>query len=469
MAIKSHKAEGATWTPDTASHCWPSVAHVKGWISPGQPRRAPGVLMPLRATDVFTPAAFPTQTYIERTGVRLEQSLRDALDTQGQIVSLVGPSKSGKTVLVERVVGPDRLITITGAGIENPDQIWTRVLDWMGSPIEVEQTSTTSGKVGAEAGASGSAGFLGFANATVEAKASAEAGHERGNTSTYPRSGLTQVIREIGNSDFVVLVDDFHYMARVAQVEAAKALKEASRSGVKICTAAVRHRGDDLVRANPELRGRVQAVDLEYWSPIDLARIATVGFGALRMDVGNELVKRLVAESAGSPQLMQLLCLHTCFELGVREALTAQQAFSIPESLMESIFERASATTDFRTLVDVIDSGPRTRGMERKTYDFKDGTSGDVYRCVLKALAADPPRQSFPYEELTRRTAEVCKSAAPVGSSVVGTCLHMSKLALEKFPNERALDWDEQKQVLDLPDPYLLFYLRWSKRLDQAD
>jgi hypothetical protein len=45
------------------------------------------------------------------------------------------------------------------------------------------------------------------------------------------------------------------------------------------------------------------------------------------------------------------------------------------------------------------------------------------------------------------------------------TCVHMATLALEKFPTERAVDWDEQKQVFDVPDPYLLFYLRWSGRL----
>jgi hypothetical protein len=45
------------------------------------------------------------------------------------------------------------------------------------------------------------------------------------------------------------------------------------------------------------------------------------------------------------------------------------------------------------------------------------------------------------------------------------SCLHMTKLAQEKFPKERAVDWDEQKQVLDIPDPYLLFYLRRSGRL----
>ena len=89
------------------------------------------------------------------------------------------------------------------------------------------------------------------------------------------------------------------------------------------------------------------------------------------------------------------------------------------------------------------------------------------YRCILRAVASDPPRLSFDYEELTRRVAQVCQRDTPVGSSVIGTCLHMSKLALEKFSSERAIDWDEQKQILDIPDPYLLFYLRWSGRLQE--
>lgn len=57
---------------------------------------------------------------------------------------------------------------------------------------------------------------------------------------------------------------------------------------------------------------------------------------------------------------------------------------------------------------------------------------------------------------------------APVGSSVTGSCLHMSKLAEDRFPNERVIDWDEQKQVLDIPNPYF-FYLRWSDRLQQSN
>ena len=130
--------------------------------------------------------------------------------------------------------------------------------------------------------------------------------------------------------------------------------------------------------------------------------------------------------------------------------------------MLRKILEQTSSNTDFRSLVDVLDAGPKTRGAERKIYKFEDGSEGDVYRCILKAVAADPPRLSFDYEDLTKRVADICNDDVPVGSSVIGTCLHMTKLALDKFPSERAIDWDEQKQILDIPDPYLLFYFRWN-------
>jgi hypothetical protein len=406
---------------------------------------------------------------VERTGEHLEGNLRDALEIPGQIISLVGPSKSGKTVLVEKVVGRDDLITITGAGIESPDDVWNRVLDWMGTPSSSTKSTATSGTLSGEAGTSGSASLFGLARASGEIKGGVELEHGRERAATFDRAGLPQVVEEIGGSQFVVLIDDFHYMPRSVQDETAKSLKEAVRAGVKICTAAVRHRGDDLVRANPELRGRVRAIDLKYWSLDDLRKIAESGFSALNVLANPSALDTLVLEAAGSPQLMQLLCLNLCFVVDARAAGASLRKLSVGPEQIKNALEQASASTDFRSLVDVLEVGPKTRGTERKIYQFVDGSKGDVYRCVLKAVAMDPPRLSFKYEELTRRTSRVCKGESPVGSSIVSTCLHISKLALEKFPNERAIDWDEQKQILDIPDPYLLFYLRWSGRLSEEE
>jgi hypothetical protein len=419
----------------------------------------------LRATEVFTPGAFPAHTYVERRDKQYEARLRDGLETPGQVISLSGPSKSGKTVLVERVVGPENLITLTGAGISAPVDVWTRILDWMESPSEVSKSTTIEGSATLGAEAKGGASIPFLAKAEAGGKGEISFGGATSGARVHQRRGLTQVVAEIGDSDFVVLIDDFHYMPRDVQGEVAKQIKEAARQGVKIVTASVAHRSDDVVRANPELRGRVLAVDLDYWEPHNLRAIAERGFGLLNVELNRVTLDDFVTEAAGSPQLMQAICLNACFELKVRSVCEQRTALTPSKDARREIFERTAATTDFRSLVDVLDSGPKTRGTERKTYKFIDGTEGDVYRCILKAVASDPPRLSFDYNEILERVNRIRIDEAPVGSSIIGSCLQMSKLALEKFPKERVIDWDEQKLVLDIPDPYLVFYLRWSGRL----
>jgi hypothetical protein len=381
-------------------------------------------------------------------------------------VSLSGPSKSGKTVLVERVVSRDLLIPISGASIEKPQDVWTRVLDWMDTPETVITIRSNEITAGAEIEGKGSIGLPLVAKGEVGVS-----GHVGGtNTATSSeersRRGLEQVLAEIGNSDFVVFLD-FHYMPRDIQAEVAKTLKDGIRRGVKTVTASVSHRGDDVLRANPELRGRVRAIDLQYWSKFELAEIAEVGFGALNARVGDSLVSRFTTESAGSSQLMQSLCLQTCFVLNLRQVHDGMfpEVINPTDTHLNQILEQTSASTDFRSLVDVLDNGPRTRGTERKTYKFLQGGEGDVYTVILKAVAADPPQLAFKYDELLERAAKVCDGESPVGSSVITTCSQMAKIAQEKFPKERTIDWDESKSVLDLPDPYLMFYLRWSGRL----
>jgi hypothetical protein len=363
------------------------------------------------------------------------------------------------------------LISLSGASLSSAEQVWEKTLDWMGAPTSESKAVAEGTKFGAEVGGKGGYSIPFLAKAEVSATAKGEKSLGTSSVSVSDRRGLPQIVKEIGGSDFVILIDDFHYMPRNVQPEVAKALKEAVRLGVKIVTAAVSHRGDDIVRANPELRGRVRSIDLKYWQPTELAKIAEYGFSALNLGIDGCTVNTLVGEAAGSPQLMQSLCLQTCFVLNRRERLDTAllpEQINVSRGNLDRILEQTSATTDYRSLIDVLDAGPRVRGTERKTYRFADGSEGDVYRVVLRAIADDPPRLSFPYDELLQRTAKICVGESPVGSSVTGTCLHMSKLALEKFPNERAIDWDETKQVVDIPDPYLLFYLRWSGRLKEA-
>lgn len=419
----------------------------------------------LRAVDVFTPSEFPLHTYVSRDDDRLEQRLKDALDTPAEVVSVSGPSKSGKTVLIERVVGADNLIPITGAGIKSPDQLWDRILDWIDAPFSSGVSTTLGGGARVGAGIKGEVGVPFVAKGGIEGSVAVEGSASRTKTEARERRGMTQVIEEVADSDFVVLIDDFHYMDRSIQSEVARQIKAVAAAGVKICTASVPHRADDVVRGNPELRGRVRSIDLDYWHDEELAAIATIGFSVLNVEVSGSALKKFVRESSGSPQLMQALCLQTCFESGVRTACKSTQVLTLDEAAVERVLEETSTRTDFASLVRNAHNGPKTRGTERKEFDFRDGSRGDVYRCVLLAIAADPPCLSMPYNALSKRIQSVCVSETPQSASIYQACSQMAKMALEMYPDQRVLEWDED-DIVEIADPYFLFYVRWSGKLN---
>jgi hypothetical protein len=412
--------------------------------------------------EVFTPAGVPTVTYIDREDQKLEQQLRTAIRTPGQIASLSGPSKSGKTVLINKVIEPDNLIAVSGAAITNADMLWDRVLTWMEAPSETSITASHS--LGAEASgkASAKAGVI-VASAQTEGSLTGRYGYERSRQTNFARGGIDQVIKEIAHSDFVVFVDDFHYMPRETQHAVAKQMKEAAEKGVCICTASVPHRSDDVVRSNPELRGRVRAIDFEYWKPGETAEIAVRGFRALGMDIDTSVIGNLSAEAFGSPQLMQQICLQACFYLAVEETCRPVKRFDVLETDSNKIFEHAAAVTVFSSLVDALHAGPKHRGTPRGQFALKDGSKGDVYRCILLAIRQNPARLTLPYDDIYQRTRQVCVGEAPPGSSVAQALEQIHKIALAIQPSASVIEWSED--VLDIADPYFLYYLRCSPRL----
>lgn len=420
----------------------------------------------MKITEIFTPSDYPIYTYVARDEDRIEERLREALDTPGEIVSISGPSKSGKTVLIEQVAGRDNLITVTGAGITDSNQIWERALDWMGTPAQTTTTGsiTVTGTVGGTV--KGKAGIPLIGSVGAEATLGGGAARANSTSQTMARSGIAQVIREIANSAYVLLIDDFHYMPATVQADVAKQIKEAARQGVKICTASVPHRSDDVVRSNPELRGRVRAVDTRPWNLTDLIKIGSLGFPAAGIDVPEPTIRKFAIEASSSPQLMQAICLQACFRIKLREvkAPVVKRDFS-PDEVRQAL-EETSTRSDFATLVRSMHAGPRIRGTERKEFELSDHSRGDVYRALLLALKADPPTLSFPWNELSRRVQNTCRPDSPQAASLATACVQISKMAKDMYPAQRVVDWDgDPVNLLSVEDPYFLFYLRWSDKL----
>jgi hypothetical protein len=232
-----------------------------------------------RAIEVFTPNSVPTFTYVERTTHKFEERLREAFSIPNMIISVSGPSKSGKTVLINKIIEPENLIPISGATIKTADDLWALVLGWMETPTSrtEKKGATIKGEVGGRAGGKFGIPFLAEGKVDGEGKIGAE---RKGETEeTYSTTGLDQVIDDIGKSTFTVFVDDFHYIPKAVQKEIGRQIKAAAESGVRICTASVPHRSDDVVRSNPELRGRVTAIDVDRWKEESWSKLHTGGSG----------------------------------------------------------------------------------------------------------------------------------------------------------------------------------------------
>lgn len=420
----------------------------------------------LSSAEVFTPTSFPTHTYVEHY-THHERLLREWIRQSTQIASISGPSKAGKTVLVQHVVGEGNLIIVSGASVRTPDQLWDRVLDWWGEP---HTTTASSADTNTDIQNREHVANLGIAGTGMSGRSThgSTNAHLETSQATANRRGLPQVVQELAYSPYTILLDDFHYIPAAIQSDVAQQLKDASSRGVRICVASVPHRADNVVLALPELRGRVLAIDLDYWSRKELLEIPRRGTTLLGLEIDDATLQMFSREAAGSPQLMQSICLWMCNHVGVRENLEQVRHLQLDELSRKEILFLTSCTVDFRSLVRALISGPRVRPGERRSYVHHDGRVGDVYLTVMRALAMDPPLLSVDYAELNRRLEVLCNGAHPDGASVTRACNTFHQIASTfAQPTGPSLEWDEQAQVLLLPDPYLLFYLRWSVALER--
>lgn len=414
--------------------------------------------------EVFVPSGTPTHTYVNRTEEKNEEKLEAALDMPKMVVSISGPSKTGKTALVDTLITSDRIIPVAGHSLRSSNDLWQSVMRWIGGPEEIEKIKKRALKAGVRAKAGADAGII-FAKAKAEGEVD---GGIESSTETAEKFGIVffeAVASELGGSDFVVFLDDFHYISEEAQIDIAKSIKAIAERGVRICIASVPHKSDDMVRANDELTGRLVSITFDYWSVQELEVIAKKGFKALGVEVAPEIIRKLATESLGSPQLMQSLCLNLCLEKGIRDKQNLEIRTEISDAEYKASLERTALQTDYSRTVEKLHTGAKERGTQRKEFKLKDGSTGDVYRAILCALVENPPRLSFGYDEVMDRIKGVCVEDSPVGSSVQLALKQMDGIAKGIKKDTPVLEWDDDK--LEVTNPYFMFYLRSSQKIDQ--
>lgn len=399
--------------------------------------------------EVFVAGGQPTITYVHREEEHVERSFARAVATPNQIVSLSGPTKTGKTVLCRRILGDRQFVWVDGGQIESADAFWAKVAGELNIPQEVE---TSSGKeTGVEI--EGSVPLLTTASGSRLSVSST--------TSRSTVDSMASALSAMLEARILLVIDDFHYLDEEVRRSIMRNVKGAVFSGLKVILLSVTHRVFDAIKAESELTGRFTAISLPHWSMPDLRKIPELGFDALGVDCPSDILDTLCAEAQENPFLMQKFCWEICFDLGIEEApLFGRKA--IPKDYpIEAMMRRISNDAGL-PIYRKLAAGPQSRKIRAKR-PLKGGGSADIYEAILLALAATGPKAVVQYDELRTELTNLLSEQIPQKHEITSALKHLSRLSRE-FGKEAALDWDDDNREVNVIDPYLRFYLRWQVR-----
>lgn len=396
---------------------------------------------------VFIAGGQPSITYIEREHLDMERHLARAIAAPNQIVSLSGPTKSGKTVLCRHVLGVRQYVWIEGGQTPSADKVWDKICYELNYPVEI--TKGSGEKVGIMAGLKG-----------MIFTASGSHLSETETKRKYNIDAMSSATRHLIENRITLIIDDFHYLNDEAKQEFLRNIKGAVFSGLHVVLLSVAHRTFDAIRAESELTGRFISVILPEWSVDDLALIPQKGFSALDMNCPSGVIGMLAAESQSSPFIMQRLCWEICYDLKVDERPTSP--VGVPNNLeLHALYTRIAKDSGLPVYERLV-AGPQIR-KERLKRPLIAGGEADVYQATLLAIAQTGPKPSISYNEIRTELMEILADKVPQKHEVTSVLKHLSKISQE-IGTDSGVDWDEEKRTLDITDPYLRFYLRWQVR-----
>lgn len=416
--------------------------------------------MKKRAGDVFVAGGQPNITYNPRTKYNLEEQLKDYLDTGYKLFSITGQTKSGKTVLTRKIVPQKKGVWVPGGLVQTEGDFWSIILDKLDFPINyskeegLEYTEETNNIL--DGGLN-----VGIAN-TKATKGVKETDKTLNKVQRqFVKNPRIRAIEALQEANKPLIIDDFHYISREIQTSIVRSLKDPIFDGLRVIVIAVPHRAYDAVKVEHEMTGRIAHLNIPMWSDEELMEIPSKGFPELNASCPEQTIIQFTKESFGSPHLIQEFCLRLCFDNDLRES-TEQLKMILEPGDYSSFFKRIALSAS-KTAFETLARGPRQR-TDRVDRLFNDGTNGDIYVAILKALAYTGPKTVIQYEEIRNALKNILAGTLPKANEVTRVLAKMSELAKRHKDGEPVLEW--VTDTLYIADPFFAFYLKWYSNIN---
>ncbi|WP_040197845.1 ATP-binding protein [Candidatus Soleaferrea massiliensis] len=408
--------------------------------------------------DVFIPGGTPTVTYNPRRGRNLEDRVQQTKKNICKLMIITGPTKTGKTVLVEKVFGREKPVWIEGGSIcDNEEYFWENVIAQLqiASEFEEHQSQDMDFEITAEGQLK-----IPFIQTGVGVSGSVSRSHMRGQTLRSSVSNKTAAIRFLSENRIPLIVDDFHYIDRNVQTAIVRALKAPVMHGLPVVFIAIPNRKFDVLKVEREMTGRLEIFEIPSWSLDELAMIADTGFQELNVHIPDTLKMSLAQEALSSPHLMQEFCKAICEEQQIVKP--AKERSSVDESIdLPNLFQKIARNTG-RPLFEKLARGPRQRS-DRIKRRLKDGTVTDIYGAVMAAFVQmKPGMDSVNYDRFRGYLRDVLDSDLPQKNEITRVLDKLTEICYNTGASTPVIDWDSEEDILTITDSFFAFYLRWK-------
>ena len=400
----------------------------------------------------------PSITYVSRSNLGIENDLKKAISQKSLIVSLTGPTKSGKTVLCRNVLADKKTIWIEGGQIKSESDFWSRICYGFNYPVEIKKRTSNSASNGGSISIGGEIGVPGN-------KITGGIGVNRASSLSidsdklYRIDALSTAVSHMVENKITLVVDDFHYIPDEVRASCIRSLKGAIFNGLKVVLLSTPHRAFEAIKAEAEVTGRFKHVTVPTWSVEDLSQIAINGFKALNILCPNSIVSRFSDEALGSPLLMQNFCWHLCYDSGFVETTDRQKRIHGDFNL-SAIFNEIAEDTGL-PIYEKLAKGPQSRA-DRIARPLSNGGTADIYQAILLAIADTGPKQKITYNEIRASLNKILSDKVPQKLEVSNALIHLSDIDKKENKGDRAIDWDSNNLDLVITDPYFRFYLKWK-------
>lgn len=413
----------------------------------------------MKATEIFISGGLPTVTYNPRTHLDLEAKLIDYINTGYKLISVTGPTKSGKTVLCTKLLPQESCVFLSGGAISNENDFWESILNEL--DIEIDDSISIGKSKTTEEGGEIEAGIdVGLFKLGSKVGDKETHSNDTTRTSIKIRSLKLKALNALKELNIALLIDDFHYIEPNLQRTIIRAIKQSIFKGLRVIILAVPHRAFDALRVETEMTGRVVQLPITLWDVQELIEIAIKGFHKLNVNCNDKIIDRLAIESFGSPHLMQEFCLRLCKINGIGETIQGKP-IDIPEPDYTEFFTNIVATISSKVAFERLAKGPRQRA-DRVQRELSSGETVDIYTATLHGIAETGPKTEISYEELRGSLKKVLAENIPQGHEITRVLSKMDEIAKDELHGEPVIDWDKENTKLYISDPFFAFYLRWA-------